>query len=161
MAGAHADSVRRFLAAEYEPNRDAYTEAGLVAHEFWEKAGAHEARDHDARGATSAVGAVNKNVTADGRAGSEARRALDVERRWRYAIPARDEHVLIRDIAAALRELDGEVDDGGPRLSQLMAETPANPPTRRNLRGNRHTVAFRMLGVHPSIQVCGQVEGKE
>lgn len=38
---AHADSVRRFLAAEYEPNRDAYTEAGLVAHEFWEKAGAH------------------------------------------------------------------------------------------------------------------------
>jgi len=35
-----AQTVRRFLAEEYEPNRKAWTEDGCVPHGFWEKAGA-------------------------------------------------------------------------------------------------------------------------
>jgi len=36
---AFADSVRRFLGAEFQPNRDAWKEAGLIPKDFWRKAG--------------------------------------------------------------------------------------------------------------------------
>ena len=36
---AYADTVRRFLDDQFQPNRDAWKEAGKIPREFWRKAG--------------------------------------------------------------------------------------------------------------------------